>query len=184
MDFAKTAHVAVPVCVCRTAELPGACERAAALADFVELRLDCLEVGEFDATVGALPSLLKNLKGGVIMTLRPSEQGGRRTLDLDERLSFWSAFYSRPQPPNVFADIELDLMPHLRERAEASAFHVDWSRIICSQHDFTGVPSALEQLYEQLAATPAGVLKIAVQARDATDCLPIFRMLERARREG
>src|SRR5258707_8280091 len=35
-----------------------------------------------------------------------------------------------------------------------------------------------------MAATPAKILKIAVQANDATDCLPVFRLLERAQREG
>ena len=34
-----------------------------------------------------------------------------------------------------------------------------------------------------MAATPARVLKIAVPAGDATDCLPVFRLLERARSE-
>jgi 3-dehydroquinate dehydratase / shikimate dehydrogenase len=35
-----------------------------------------------------------------------------------------------------------------------------------------------------MAATEARILKIAVQADDATDCLPLFRLLERAQREG
>jgi 3-dehydroquinate dehydratase/shikimate dehydrogenase len=34
-----------------------------------------------------------------------------------------------------------------------------------------------------MAATPAGIIKIAVQANDATDCLAVFRLLERAQRE-
>jgi 3-dehydroquinate dehydratase/shikimate dehydrogenase len=35
-----------------------------------------------------------------------------------------------------------------------------------------------------MAATSARILKIAVQADDAIDCLPIFRLLERAQRNG
>src|SRR5260370_28737753 len=35
-----------------------------------------------------------------------------------------------------------------------------------------------------MAGTEARVLKIAVQADDETDCLPVFRLLERAQREG
>ena len=33
-------------------------------------------------------------------------------------------------------------------------------------------------------ATPAGIIKIAVQANDAVDCLAIFNLLERAKREN
>jgi len=35
-----------------------------------------------------------------------------------------------------------------------------------------------------MAATSARILKIAVQADDATDCLPVFRLLEQAQLEG
>jgi 3-dehydroquinate dehydratase/shikimate dehydrogenase len=60
----------------------------------------------------------------------------------------------------------------------------NWARIIVSHHDFSGVPDDLEQIYERLAGTPAAIVKIAVQATDITDCLPIFYLLDRARREG
>ena len=40
------------------------------------------------------------------------------------------------------------------------------------------------KIYERMAATPARVLKIAVKANDATDCLPVFNLLERARADG
>src|SRR6185369_8169272 len=60
----------------------------------------------------------------------------------------------------------------------------DWSRVIASHHDFSGVPSDLQQIYEHLAETPAHVLKIAVQAHDVVDCIPVFQLLDRARRDG
>ena len=60
----------------------------------------------------------------------------------------------------------------------------DWSRVIASHHDFSGVPSDLQQIYERLAKTPAHVLKISVQAHDIVDCIPIFQLIDRARREG
>jgi 3-dehydroquinate dehydratase/shikimate dehydrogenase len=66
----------------------------------------------------------------------------------------------------------------------SSPLPIDWSRTICSHHDFRGVPAKLEQIYDRLAATPARVLKVAVQANDATDCLSMFNLLERARMEG
>ena len=61
---------------------------------------------------------------------------------------------------------------------------IDWSRTICSHHDFVGIPEKLDQIYARMSRTPARVLKIAAQAEDAIDCLPVFRLLERAREEG
>jgi 3-dehydroquinate dehydratase/shikimate dehydrogenase len=58
------------------------------------------------------------------------------------------------------------------------------SRLICSRHDFEGVPADLDSIYERMSKTPAAILKIAVRAFDATDCLKLFLLLERARREG
>jgi len=46
------------------------------------------------------------------------------------------------------------------------------------------VPADLSQVYEALRSTPARILKIAVQAHDATDCLPVFQILERALKDG
>ena len=85
---------------------------------------------------------------------------------------------------SAFIDLELDLVLSFAAERSLGESWIDWSRVICSHHDFGGVPSDLDQIYERMAATPARILKIAVQADDATDCLPIFRLLERAQREG
>ena len=42
----------------------------------------------------------------------------------------------------------------------------------------------LEKIFELMAATPAETIKIAVQTDDALDCLPLFKLLERAQAEG
>ena len=143
------------------------CERAVEWADFVELRLDCVEDGPAN-----ISELLQDLARPVILTLRPSEQGGHRKLSLEEREVFWR---TAPRGESVWWDVEGDLVRDLSP---------DWSRVIASHHDFSGVPSDLQQIYERLAQTPAHVLKIAVQAHDIVDCIPIFQLLERARREG
>src|SRR5262249_37698417 len=104
----------------------------------------------------------------VILTFRPVEQGGHRELDLSGRESFW-----KTAPRTTWWDLEADL-----------ALETDPSRIIVSHHDFTSVPSDLTQIYERLASKPAGVIKIAVQANDTVDCVPVFQLLDRARSEG
>jgi 3-dehydroquinate dehydratase/shikimate dehydrogenase len=139
------------------------CERAVEWGDLIELRLDCLE---------EIPVSLQPLTRPVILTFRPSEQGGHRDLTREQRQAFWSS--TAPRGENIWWDVEGDLVQDLAP---------DWSRVIVSNHDFSGVPGNLEQLYEQLAHTPAAVIKIAVHANDIVDCLPIFHLLDRARSE-
>jgi 3-dehydroquinate dehydratase / shikimate dehydrogenase len=172
------AKICVPICVARASELPQAIARAAEIADIIELRLDCLHEAEFYFAQSILGPLIVNARVPIILTIRSSEQGGRTSLNLDQRSRLWISL--RAIAENCLSDFELDLVQDAR-RVGGPA---DWSKIICSYHDFAGVPSDLEKIYEQMAATPAQILKIAVQADDATDCLPVFRLLERARREG
>ena len=140
------------------------CERAVEWADLIELRLDCL---------AEIPERLPEVTRPVILTFRPTEQGGHRQLTREERQSFWSSI--APQSKTIWWDIESDLAHDLA---------VDWSRVIVSHHDFSGFPNDLEQIYERLARAPAGVLKIAVQANDILDCIRIFNLLDRARNDG
>jgi len=140
-----------------------ACERAVEWADWIELRLDCLE---------EIPDNFKEMTRPLILTFRPAEQGGYRELTREERQRFWSS--KAPHGETVWWDIEGDLVHDLAP---------DWSRVIVSHHDFSGVPADLEQIYERLAHTPAAVIKIAVQANDILDCLLLFKILDRARSE-
>jgi len=135
------------------------CARASEFADVIELRLDCLEKLDFE-----VESFADKLSRPIIITFRPAEQGGYRVLGRHEREAFWA----KNLTPNFLCDIESDLKVEFG------------SRVIVSHHDFAGTPDNLEQLYEQLAATPARVVKIAVQANDITDCIPIFELLKRA----
>ena len=150
--------------------------RAARVADIIELRLDCLLEAELDSAKSVLGSLIGKAEALIILTMRSGEQGGRVSLSLDQRSQFWASLGSAAE--NCLRDFELDLVQEYQRRADE---RVDWSKVICSHHDFAGVPSNLEQIYESMAATEARILKIAVQADDATDCLPVFRLLERAR---
>jgi 3-dehydroquinate dehydratase/shikimate dehydrogenase len=149
--------------------LRSTCERAIEWADLIELRLDCLT-----AIPDNLVEITPKLSCPLILTFRPSEQGGHRHSTLAERKRFWSSI--APQAETTWWDIEVDLVNDVAP--------ADWSHVIVSHHDFSGVPANLEQIYEHLAQTRAAVLKIAVQANDIVDCLPIFQLLDRTRREG
>jgi 3-dehydroquinate dehydratase/shikimate dehydrogenase len=146
--------------------------RALDVADIIELRLDCLDEQELSQATDRMDQLTDRLSIPVIVTLRPAEQGGYSDLTIEQRKKFWQQLSCSK---NVLFDIELEMC--------ASAVD-EGPNIICSHHDFAGVPADIDRLYEQLAATRARILKIAVNATDTVDCLSIFRLLARAENEG
>ena len=177
----STARICVPVCVKRASDLAAAIKRAAEVADIIELRLDCLEATQLDIALKGFSDLHKSILRPFIFTFRPAEQGGNREINRNERVSFWEQNRISCAAAGDFADVEADLLIPSSNKVIASRFTPE--SIICSHHDFAGIPADLDEIYERIAATPARVLKIAVQASDATDCLPVFRLLERAGRE-
>jgi len=177
MSNDASVRVCTPVCQPRIEALASDWERAAKIADVVELRLDCTE-STIDALAARVHELLRHRSHPTILTLRAAEQGGQRSLTNEDRTKFWN----QQQPgDSQLIDIELDLAKTWMSDPPRS---LDWSRVICSHHDFTEVPQNLEEIYAQLRATPARILKLAVKANDATDCLPIFKLLDQARSEG
>lgn len=179
------ARICVPVCESRASELTGRVMDAAASADFVELRMDCLPGAQFALALRHLDEL-RSASGPrpLILTLRPAEQGGTREIDILNRLAFWVEHFLYDDAYDGFADIELELLQLIRQSEDERWRKLDWSRVICSHHDFTGIPAGLEKIYERMAATPARILKLAVNASDITDCIPVFHLLERARSQG
>ena len=164
-----TTRVCIPVCEKNFSTLKTVCERAVEWADVVELRLDCLEPEDLSDAVAHAISISRP----VILTFRPSEQGGYSDLSVAVREDFWKTH--APRAEAIWWDVEVDLEERLSP---------DWSRTIFSHHDFSGVPTDLEQIYKRLAQTAAAVIKIAVQANEIVDCIPVFELLDRARSEG
>lgn len=171
---ARMSRICVPVCAATLEEMRLAIEQGAEIADLIELRLDCLE--QLDGAVEFINNLNETTKP-LILTLRAPEEGGHASLDYDARRRFWTSLQNAP------ADSRFDLEYDLFQDLSAAKDFPNPNRVICSCHDFSGVPSTLDGLYEALAATEAGTIKVAIYAQDATDCLPIFRLLERARKE-
>jgi 3-dehydroquinate dehydratase/shikimate dehydrogenase len=165
MKNERGTRVCVPVCAKSFAEMEEACARARAVGDIVELRLDCLQDLDFE-----IEDFVNKLSHPIILTFRPSEQGGYKKLTRPEREAFWA----RNLKPDLLLDIEADLV---------LTRSFDWPRVIVSHHDFNGVPDDLEEIYERLAATPARIVKIAVQADQITDCIRVFHLLNRASSE-
>ncbi|HZH91550.1 MAG TPA: shikimate dehydrogenase [Pyrinomonadaceae bacterium] len=181
MTATQHAPLCVPVCVRRAEELRGAIERAAAIGDLIELRFDCLEDdAELERATRELPALFRERTRPFVLTLRTREQGGRQNSDTSRRALFWAENFHPGRERADYADLELDLVEFVAgEEARRAAKLIDWDKVICSHHDFTGLPPDLEAVFERMLRTPARILKIAARARDITDCLPILRTLER-----
>jgi 3-dehydroquinate dehydratase/shikimate dehydrogenase len=180
MNSSSQPRICISLCEKTVSALQRAIEAAATVSDLVELRLDCLAADELET---GLPTLLQTLEQSgckSILCLRAADQGGRGAFDTETRRSFWS----REFPGDSFLDIELDLVEAFDLRTLDERQAVPWQRVICSHHDFAGMPRELVKLYERMAATPARILKIAVQANDALDCLPVFQLLARAQRDS
>ena len=180
------ARVCVPVCVRGAAELRPSIERAAEVADIIEVRLDCLEADQLDAARAQLSALLAGAGRPFVITFRPHEQGGGRRVSLEERAAFWrdAPLWLREAAgrERAFADVELDLLESPQAASLAGLF--DNFQVICSHHDFRETPADLEKIFERMARTPADVLKLATRANSITDCLALMRLLERGRRGG
>ncbi len=180
MDFSQKPRICISLCEPTIATLAQRIEATARSSDLIEVRLDCLEPLELETGAGSITRLLQQVACESILTFRPSQDGGARALDDAARLGFWSdAIFS-----SSFFDVELDLAEKLHANEASPPMPIDWRRTICSHHDFVGPPAKLVQIYDRMCLTPARVLKIAVQADDAIDCLPIFQLLERAREDG
>ncbi len=133
-------------------------------ADILEIRFDGLaspdEAGACRTAVAGA-----GLAKPLIATFRPADQGGA-DLNREQRVAFWRG----PAEGFWAADVEEDAF-------EAAA---DWPRRIVSFHDLRG-GSAVEPIFDRLAATGADMVKLAVTVNDAADAIPLWRLLERAK---
>ena len=160
--------ICVSVCAETADKFIDKIRQAAEFADVIELRFDCVNENEIDAIITHIAGSALNKP--LLATFRSPEQGGNRQITIEQRKEFW-----RNLPPSSFwaADLEediADVQPAVENR-------------IVSFHDFGGTPNDLANIYERLAASD-GIIKIAVQANDITDAIPLWKLLELAKSEG
>ncbi len=164
-------EICVSVCAETADQFVENIKRAENFADVIELRFDYLPKNELDTALEKTCNLKSEKK--FLLTFRPKEQGGKQQLSKPERERFWCSDYDFRAS---WADVELDLVE--------TASHWLFEKIICSHHDFDSVPDDLFKIYENLKATNADVLKIAVQTDDITDTIEIWKLLQKAKSEN
>jgi len=179
MSFDNKTQICIPLNEQTVDALVESISKAEQAADLIELRLDGLLPDEFQQLLPNLDNLISTASRPIILTFRAEEQGGYRALTREQRSSFWK---SQLHSAAELVDIEADLVHEFTNHNENE--QPDWSRVICSHHDFDRVPDNLFEIYEQLAFTPAHIVKLAVHANDVTDCLPVFKLIDQARANG
>jgi 3-dehydroquinate dehydratase/shikimate dehydrogenase len=137
-------------------------------ADLLELRLDT--VSDPNAA-GALAGR----RMPVIVTCRPSWEGGQFTGSEDERRRILADALDQGAD---WVDIEW------RARFDDLIARVGGRRVVVSMHDYDGVPSDLPARVQSMRATGAEVVKVAVAAKRLADCVPLLDLGAQASGRG
>ena len=160
--------ICVSVCAETAEEMIAKIKQAEEFADVIEVRFDCLQPDQISNFRSQISDL--NFETPLLATFRSHEQGGLRSLSIDQRIKFW-----RSGPGEFWGgDLEEDVF----NESEA------WPNRIISQHDLIGIPADLDAAYDRTAASGADIIKLAITANDITDCLPVWKLLELANTES
>lgn len=169
--------ICVPITETSAPAFLNAITEAAQVADVIELRLDYLaDEVNLRSVLASIPELFAALRKPLIFTYRPREQGGRQELSLTERAHFWHSLPKHIKACICYADFELDLV----ESLSGTELPLPWEKVICSYHDFAETPANVNEVFDRIARTSAGVIKIATKANRISDCLKLFALIERA----
>jgi len=163
----KNCNLCISICAKTSEELFEKIVRAEDLADVIEVRFDCLEGEDTLEIAKRLSATGKNF----LLTFRSPEQGGHREISIEERKEFWT------QVPNAkWADAEPDIVEDLEVRS--------FEKLICSYHATSNTFANIRQIFALLADTKADILKIAVPTDAAVDAIPLWNLLDAAKKEN
>ncbi len=159
--------ICVSVCAETTDEAIAKIKQAGQFADVIEVRFDCVD----PAHLRDLEFQLSNFNSQIplLATFRSADQGGKAKASVNQRIEFWRSISGQ------FWGIDL-------EKNDFEMSNGIASRIV-SQHYLNDVPIDLSSKYELLSALGAEIIKLAVTPNDITDCLAIWKLLERANDE-
>lgn len=169
--------ICVPVMAADAESALAKLERALAVADVVELRLD--RIGGPD-----LPALLRKRKQDILVTHRRWEEGGGFNGSEKERLE---RLVEAARLGAGFVDIEAATEDSLiAELRAAIAKGGGATKLIVSRHDLERTPGerALRTMVDQGLSLGADVVKIVTQARTMEDNLRVLGLIPYAGKKG
>lgn len=175
LELGRLPRIAVPL---SDLELGIHGERARALADVVELRIDRFERHE--------PSYVREVceearRHGLplIATVRSADEGGEATLADGARLAIFEAILP------LVEGVDIELRAAIRDRVVSLA-REHGGLVIASHHDFVATPpdDALVRLIDDAERAGADVTKIAVTVPDAPALDRLLGILRAERHRG
>ncbi len=188
----------VPIFVDSPAQaLADAVQAAEHGADLVEFRIDrCFDGStgsdaEDAALVKALQDLIAHSPLPVILTCRPTWEGGEYDGDDADRIALFEKLTAASPSPPAYLDVELAAYTrsaNLRQKINLCVAHHKQqrdvsTRLILSTHDFQGRPADLTRKLAAAYAEPAAaVVKVAFRARSLRDNLELFDILAEAQK--
>ncbi|MHB8772708.1 MAG: type I 3-dehydroquinate dehydratase [Syntrophales bacterium] len=167
--------ICIPVAAATTAQAITLMERAAPLADIVELRIDRIPGAD-------LERLLRPRRCPVIVTNRSAAEGGGFTGTEAKRIAVLTAAAALGAD---YVDCEQATDASLRAELRA-ALAGSATKLISSWHDFSGTPPAdcLRRKLGECAADAPAIVKIVTTADAAADCLRVLELIPLARGQG
>lgn len=160
--------ICVSVCAETADELFQEVKRAEEFADVIEIRFDCLKLGEIETAI-------KNLQFSktLLATFRSKQQGGKHDFTLRERLKFWESFLYHNQGKDYYVDFESDI-PYFTELIDKP--------VIGSVHYWNETPTSLDIApFETSPTSENNIGKIAVKTDDITDAIPVWQLLKKVK---
>jgi 3-dehydroquinate dehydratase I len=179
--FLKHPSICVPLVARTVAEATAQIGRLAALKpDLIELRLDYLDGLTPPLTRTLLQELHRLCPIPLLATFRRQAEGGASDLSEPERLAILEAALA--SGAIHLLDIELRTGAQPRDRLLQAARQQGVGSII-SYHDFEKTPPlpVLGELFQELAATGADILKLAVFPRQPPEALNLLTATYEAR---
>ncbi|MCC6328456.1 MAG: shikimate dehydrogenase [Acidobacteria bacterium] len=155
--------------------LIGMMRRAESVADVIELRFDVLDSENVRIAFEQLVS-----EKQILLTMRPTEQGGHSTRDLTSRIGFWMeyALHRNIDHGSIWIDHEYDLIP-----GKDLMFWVDQCFVVRSRHYLDGEIANLDKAYDTVVSEEE-VGKIVVAVENAEDAVDVWKLLARAAKDG
>ena len=165
--------ICIPITARNTEEALQRIARANALADMLEIRLDLME--SFD-----LHEMIQAASKPALVTYRSKGEGGKGTADDKTQASY---LLTALEEGAEFVDVER----RLPEKWRKKIFHARGkSSIVASTHvpDSTPPKEALEEIFEELTATGADIIKIVTHAKSMMDNLRVLDLIPKAQERG
>ena len=167
--------ICIPIAAATTDAAIERMERAATLADLVELRIDRIPGAD-------LERLLTACRTPVIVTNRSRQEGGGFTGTEKERVE---RLKEAVRLGADYVDIETATDPALKSGLREAIIGTS-AKLIVSWHDFSGTPPSefLKAKLEECMSDGPAIVKIVTHADDASDCLRVLELIPYARQRG